>query len=277
MNGKSKKSEIGHKNSQEEDKHGNGNSFKQKGANATRSTSKQDRIKAGASYEITNDNAILSQGINSNSNLALATATSALQLQNQDRMMSRMRLEDQSRCDEMFQATQFTFAPAGLNLMNQQLAAATAGATMSTSEVYKILGEVNKSLKDIKKDISEMKQEKTLIKTDIQSMQYDIEELQEDSAAQVKNLNACQSKVNILGGITSRLDHYLHDFNSRLLKLEAGATKKDVMISGIPEQEEEHCVKLCKDFIEKDLKITEEIRIADSYRKGKKMPEKTDR
>ena len=186
-------------------------------------------------------------------------------------ILSAFNNQRQRQKDEMFQATQVTFTPGLLNtgMFNPGFNA----GNMSTNEVYRILGEVNKTLKDIKKEIVEIKGHNTTTAEQIQGLSHDYDEVQDILGRQEKIVNRCQDKMAFLSNNAERVEHYMADFNNRLLKLEAGTTKNNLLISGLNEEEGEDCVKKCATFMENGLKLPGgEVKISDAYRLGKAKP-----
>ena len=75
--------------------------------------------------------------------------------------------------------------------------------------------------------------------------------MQDDIQRNATGMYKCEDRLNIISKSAVRFEHYMEDFNNRLLRLEGEATKNEVLISGIPERDGEDLQKVFKDFRER--------------------------
>ena len=175
----------------------------------------------------------------------------------------------------------FTFNPsmAGIGVLDGRLFSSqpagpsvSSGTAISTSEVYRMLGEVNKSLREIKKDMSEMKTAKQHTENTIDSMQFEIDRLNEETQIQSAVHKKDQDKINLLSGSMIKLEQQVQQMQEKLLDVEKRSMRSNLVISGIPEEEDENCKEKCDTFIHDSLKLRgENIQIKRAHRLGVKQ------
>ena len=146
-----------------------------------------------------------------------------------------------------------------------------SGTAISTAEVYRMLSDVNKSLHDIKKEVGDMKVAKQHTEGKVDAMEFEIERLNEEIQISENKRKQDEDKIQLMSGSLMKFEQQMISMQKKITTMESRSMRANLLVSGIPEEEQEDCIEKCNTFLHDELKLHEEtIHIKRAHRLGKK-------
>ena len=89
---------------------------------------------------------------------------------------------------------------------------------------------------------------------------------------QDSRIDTLEDHIETLTKVIIQQDKMLRRVNDRLLTMEKGKMRKEIIITGLMEQKDENCVRTVTEFFKDRMKISEGVKVQEAFRLGKPGP-----
>ena len=121
--------------------------------------------------------------------------------------------------------------------------------SMNVDTVYTMFDELKKKIEELSKEMKTLTQGKKIIDEKMDGFQFEQERTEEELLRMKEDFNKQQDSMEMLINTVSRQEEVINGLSERIIKMEKKSMSENVVITGIPEEENENCKQVFEDLM----------------------------